>query len=300
MGRSNVVTEYSIAEQELEKFFAFVEERHAIYVRRTRGDPWPWTEDAVLQKWKFTNIYRELDTGTIWLRENIREPYADHPELFFNVILYRMYNHIPTAKVVGYIENDNQLSQVVDNVQRFKDAGNRIWTNAHMLSGMLGGGGSKIIQIFGTGMGYAWLRRKELEPTKDDTLESTFVKLDKIPTVGGFLAYEMVSDLRYTRYLQHAADIMTWANAGPGCQRGMQRLLGYPIKPRDKSLRYPSQRDYLYIMRFLLEESKNWLPKWMPAWEMREVEHSLCEYSKYMNVSLGQGKVRHKYRPPQV
>ena len=49
---------------------AFAIERHKIYLRRSAGQPFPWTDDPILQKYKFNNIYRELDKTTIWIKDS--------------------------------------------------------------------------------------------------------------------------------------------------------------------------------------------------------------------------------------
>ena len=38
------------------------------------------------------------------------------------------------------------------------------------------------------------------------------------------MAYEVVTDLNYTKILQNVDDKMTWANAGPGAVRGLNRI----------------------------------------------------------------------------
>ena len=58
------------------------------------------------------------------------------------------------------------------------------------------------------------------------TLEAAFDLLQDRPGIGPFVAYEVVSDLRWTRYLRDAPDIMTWASAGPGAVRGLNRVWG--------------------------------------------------------------------------
>ena len=45
---------------------------------------------------------------------------------------------------------------------------------------------------------------------------------------GPFMAYQAVVDMRFTRLLSGAADIATWAAAGPGTIRGLNRLHGRP------------------------------------------------------------------------
>ncbi|HAT63685.1 MAG TPA: hypothetical protein DCS66_03655, partial [Flavobacteriaceae bacterium] len=76
----------------IERFFDYINERHSIYLKRQKRDPFPWTEDEILQTFSFCNVFRELDTVTIWLRQNWREPYADHPNLPFAMSMARQIN----------------------------------------------------------------------------------------------------------------------------------------------------------------------------------------------------------------
>lgn len=283
------------------KFFNFIKERHAIYLRRKRGDPWPWTDDPIMQTYKFTNIFRELDTGTVHCRKEIREPYADDPELFFNIASYRLYNYIDSQKAIGYVRHYNPKKVMYLMYKRQKE-GYRIFTGAHMITGTLGG--PKIEQVFGLCLSRLWQHRKELEPQPGDTLQQAFKRLNKHnPGYGPFIAYEVISDLRWTRYLCNAVDIMTWANPGPGCKRGLNRILGNKVRETTSADRrkYPKgDEEYLEHMRMLLESSRTFLPKWVPALEMRDVEHSLCEYDKYMRATLGEGRPRSKFVAPHL
>jgi hypothetical protein len=53
-------------------------------------------------------------------------------------------------------------------------------------------------------------------------------------------------------------------------------------------------------MRELLELSKANLPDFIPALELREIEHSLCETDKWLRVAAGQGRLRSKYQAEAV
>ena len=59
----------------IQDFYNWINERHAIYQRRVRGDQPPWTEDEILSKYKFTNPFRENDKVTIWMRNNWTKPH---------------------------------------------------------------------------------------------------------------------------------------------------------------------------------------------------------------------------------
>lgn len=274
-------------------YFHFVEERHAIYIRRNRGDEWPWTEDPILQKYKFTNVFRELDTGTVYCRESIREPFANHPELFFNIAMYRIMNWIDTFEHIGFVEEFD--SKYVNGVLRkMRKDGKQIFTGAHMITGTLGG--DKIHQIVDICLTQLWENRDTLQPQPGDSLEKAFNRLNKkCPGFGPFIAYEVITDLRWTRYLCNASDIMTWANPGPGAMRGINRITGLDVYSKGYD-----RDDYIRYMRDLLGVASDYLPSWMPVMEMRDIEHSLCEFDKYDRARLGHGKPRNKFVPPHL
>lgn len=287
-------------EDNITNFFGWMNERHLIYLRRQANYPWPWTNDEILQTYKFTNVYRQLDTGTQWLTNNIIKPHAKDPELFFNIAVYRRHNWIGTAQELGWIhcyDADYYTALMEDR----KSRGEKVFTGAHMLcasirdeNGVLYA--SKVKQIFGLSFPQLWKRRKELEPKPDDTLEAAYDRLvSSVPGYGPFISYEVITDLRHTRYLESASDIMTWANPGPGAIRGIVRLMGQSVKDHKS---YPKRDECIMAMRTLLEISSDYLADWMDPLEMRDIEHSLCEWDKYRRVAQGEGKPRSKFTPP--
>lgn len=289
----------------LDLFFYWINERHWIYLQyKVDKEPWPWTKDSILQTYSFTNVFRENDTGTIWLRENWLEPYANHAELFFNICLYRQFNWLETAGAVGYTEDWNP-DKVAKKLHKRKDDGHRIFTNAHMLTGTLGG--DKISQVVYKILTPLWEDIETYEPHAGDTLEASFKRIcSKAKGFGPFLSYEVVTDLRHTRYLRDAEDIMTWANPGPGAMRGINRIHGLPaIKKKIPGRPSPvnkafKKQEYIDIMQDLLEISSDYLEEHVPALEMRDIEHSLCEFDKYCRVKFGEGRPRMRYNPPLV
>lgn len=284
----------------IEKFFNFMEERHKIYEKK-QTQPYPWTDDPILRKYKFCNVFRELDAGTIWCREHIREPYADHPELFFNIAAYRSINNLETfvdiyeaeKKVTGkpFIEAYEPFRTRLAMYKR-KQRGERVFTNAHMLTGV--GSADKISLFTDNCWTYLWEWRRELEPRPHDSLERAFNRLlsGKIPTIGRFIAYEIITDLRHTRYLKDASDIYGWANPGNGAIRGAERVMGCYQKGKVRNWESGYICDY---MKVLLNISRDYLPESFPELEMRDIEHTLCEFDKYERARLGEGKPRMLY-----
>jgi len=113
---------------------------------------------------------------------------------------------------------------------------------------------------------------------------------------GGFMSYEVVTDLNYTPVLDKAKDRFSWANAGPGAIRGLNRILGIPLK---KGMTQPVANEYMVR---LLKKTPNYILPHVPLKEvdMRTIEHSLCEWDKYERVRLGQGRPRSIYKPSLI
>jgi hypothetical protein len=110
---------------------------------------------------------------------------------------------------------------------------------------------------------------------------------------GPFTAYEVICDMRYQKGMLTAApDKMTWANLGPGARRGINRLVH---GSKDKKA-FRKNEEYVEFMRELLKASPEYLGEHVPPLEMREIEHSLCEWDKWVRVHNGEGRPRSLYR----
>jgi hypothetical protein len=273
-------------------FWYWISERHAVYLRRKEGLPKHWTQDWILQQYKFTNPFRQNDRGTVWLTENFIAPhYTDDPALLaFNICWYRMFNWWGTGERLGW-QTDWDTAKVIKILGDALICGHQVFTGAHIVYSPPGP--SKIVAITDVCADlYTMCKSKASYWQESKELQETFNDLRMIYCVGGFMAYEMVSDMRHTPLLNTATDIMTWANPGPGCKRGLQRL----------GMLWKRDEDAIESMKDLLRHSWNErglvncsLPLDFPNLEMRDIEHSLCEFDKYCRVKFGEGKPRSKF-----
>lgn len=321
-------TELTRADESL--FWYWIAERHRIFLKRQAGEPKPWTDDAILRDYKFTNPFRENDRGTVWLRENFIEPHrkvthsslcaatrrvgGGYPcdcgmedwtltRLAFNICWYRMFNWWGTGKLLGYQTKPfrDHRESIIERLNVELRNGRQVFTGAHIVYSPPGE--PKIDAIVsvcddlwdlcvGPLVGLARKTRR---------MEPVYNLLRTVHCVGGFMAYEIVTDLRHTPILEDATDILSWANPGPGAKRGLRRL-GLPHTPDAKAIE---------SMRSLLEHSKH-LGRNSPydefyreryagdvlnsiEFEMRDIEHSLCEFDKYMRVRSEEGEPRSKF-----
>lgn len=276
----------------LQRLLYWIVERHKIHLRKQAGAPKPWTEDPILQDYFFTNPYRENDKTTVWFRENIREPLRNEPNVLFATIVFRWFNYIPTGQLL--INHDLIHTWNTDcALEVFKDKP-KIFTGAFMVKSPNG------VYPKTRGIGNCIdVVQKDIPNlidriTKTPTLESTFRDLLRYPYLGDFMAYEVVTDLRHTHFLQKASDVNTWCSLGPGGIRGFRRL--FNLTPITHSP--PDKLDAMLIdLRQILPIINEWLVHVyrMPQFEMRELEHSLCEFDKYERARLNEGKLKRNY-----
>lgn len=286
-------------------FFGYARLRYEIHVRRdVELLPGPWTTDPTLQMYRFCNIHREDDKVTTWFRDNIRGPLADSPNVLLATVAFRWFNRIEMGELmkrpeVGLMEGRYDGEALKRLALEAYPKGP--WTTgAYMIKSP--GGMNKIDGLNWcidnvAKDAYHLACRVEKGET---TMEGMWERLREYPYLGDFMAYEVVTDLRFTSLLDQAPDILTWANPGPGAARGLARVQGLPIDAYNRHS--DADRTKLIAgMQELLEHSKDerhWPADW-PKWEMREVEHTLCEFDKYERSRLGEGRPKQLFRSNQ-
>lgn len=329
-------------------------ERHAIYIRKSLreglapGDIYaspgfdvdevyppgsgfdvdggPLTDDPVMREYRFCNVFRELDRVTVWIRENIREPFdiggngwkggpngsSPHPFLFFMLAIARYINWPPTlamlmsdGKAWPYREDWNPADMATA-LEAYAATGAKVYTGAYMIRAESDPrkewySWSKhryiseiVIGRLWRDMGH-WINGGILD--SEAGLEDVWKQFQHPEYIGWgpFMAYEVVTDLRHTSLLRGARDIESWANAGPGAIRGLNRLHGRPLASSIPAAQATAE------MRELLDFARapGAFPYWFPSddLEMRDVEHSLCETDKWLRVKSGEGRPRAKFVP---
>lgn len=307
----------------LDRFIYWIRERHQIALRRRAGKPKPWTDDEVMQTYFFTHPYREMDKVTVWFRENIREPLRDDPRVIFATVAFRWFNYPRTGEALmkmpstgiqggGGRVNDPydkfgalvrwNPDQVIQRLGTVRKNGGKLFTGAFMINSPAG---EPKLEAIVRRIDNVWRDRQNLIAffsLVDVKVKNQFPSmaeahrlLTKYDGLGGFMAYEIVCDLRYTKWLENAPDKMTWCHVGPGARRGLCRVLGIDFPKGNNATSPPKLKDEMGEMQKLLAIVQKRLGKSMPPFEMREVEHALCEADKYSRALEGDGKMKRTY-----
>lgn len=277
--------------------FTWVREREEIRKRKdVHHDPLPYTLDQILATYRFCNVRREDDRGTVWIREYIREPFADSPYLWFMLAIARQINWPDTlAEMIAHPHawpkdetfDPGDLTGALNARQR---RGGKLYTGAYMISAPSTKGADKQQYIAETVCGALWDRRDSFAHwfAGKPTLQGTHERLTRSNGWGPFMAYQAVVDMRFTRLLNQASDFQTWAAAGPGTIRGLNRLHGRRV---DAALRQEQALSEMRAIYKVVQQETG------VAMDFSDVPNILCETDKYLRVKNGEGKPRALYVP---
>lgn len=271
--------------------FNWVVMREKIRAFKDAGSPAPWTDDPILATYRFCNVRREDDRVTIWIRENIRKPHANHPHLWLMLCIARQINWPPTLAHLMATgawpsgTNFDFASAMTRELNEWQARGEKVYTGAYMISAPSKKGQDKQAYIAETVIGALWERRASFHLAAK-SLQRTHAWIMRSNGWGPFMAYQAVVDMRFTPLLWNADDNLLWAAAGPGTIRGLNRLYG---RATDAAL---SQDQALSEMRaiYKIVQDETGVPM-----DFSDVPNILCETDKYLRVKLGEGKPRALY-----
>lgn len=298
----------NMIQERLDLLFYYMNERHWIYQRKTKGLPKPWTDDVILQQYSFTNVFRELDKTTKWIDQNILKPYQNHPNLWFISILARQ---ISWPDTIQELKDHDQLP--LDDKWDFRQAaavidgrvvrGDKAWTGAFMVRAesdpkQTWYDWTKAEYVLGVVLGNMWFQRNTLQTffESQPTIQAAVELLSQYYGVGPFMAKEFVNDLLMTRYMMNPEDALTWCAAGPGAIRGLNYIHGRDI---NASISQDQAREEIRAIAGIANGPDSPLGEHIRNVEspltLERFQFSLCELMKYAKVKHGWGRPRSKY-----
>jgi hypothetical protein len=310
--------------ERMEHFFRVAFERHAIYIRKSILKlPPPWTKSTVMQNSFFCNVFRRLDKTTAFIMDKVVVPslalHVSMNELAERIVLVRHLSRIDTIQHLidqGIFEEQVIDAQRVNAVMRDRYLlGLPIHTGAFMIYPAVTPKWKVPAYLLNTVREYFQSPGLGELCQKLNSLELVADALRNIRGTAGFMAYEYVTDFSYLHdLLGHASDIQTWCNMGPGSKRGMMRILNGNAYGKIENIHetfqeftnlvleewkeYALNRTAYFVQTHFSEEHQqmvyeNFEYNFMKL-TMREVEHWLCEYDKYMRG--GSSKRRYNYQ----
>jgi hypothetical protein len=304
-----MITHNSFTPETLNLFWFFIAERQNIWMRRfiQRQAP-PWTEDPVLREERFTNVYRELDPGTIYAVEHILETDTAESDRIFNVMMYRLVGRSETHQSLGFQRvKAFDPEYFVARLRWIRDVCHHApFTAAYMVSGYTQMGSTEkavnIARLFTQLAEHFSAFHREL--TAAASLPDAYAAIRRQAGFGNFLAYQITIDLLYPLRRNGGRSLLPfspddWASAGPGASRGIHMLL----KPG-------TQANDLAVMRWLRRHQHDEFTRLGITFaylsddrggqcdlSLANIQNCLCEFHKYVKIQSGTGRGRRKFAP---
>ena len=302
-------------------YWYWIAERQNIWYNRTiLKQPMPWTDDKILQENKFTNCIRDLDKGTIrYIREilsKMDEPCDDivkrTKEVMLNTQIYRLFLKWETWLKIGFIYLDTwdeQWETAKANLREMKRKGETIWHAAYFVNDLKSANPDKEASHdkVENAICLCELFHEYIDDTYDyvttHDMKDCLDYLNHFPAISNFTIYEWMCDWGMS-YKHVQNPVVSWTddsyvNVGPGNKRGLDFIFEtsggmdhyeYNFYLRASWKHY--MKRYGFYDKFISQ-----LPEWMNGdLNMRVIEHSACEVSKYLGVYYGIGKCKGKFK----
>lgn len=277
-------------------YWKFAAERQNIFFNRITNKPKPWTDDPILNGYKFCNSYRASDRVSQFLIKNvIYKGDQREEEVVFRTLLFRMFNKIATWEFLesyfGVVSLSTFDFEIFGDVLlNRKDSRQPIFGNAFILCA------NKAFGFDQKHLNYLALIRKMIFQDKIATqivssknLEEVFYLIRSYPLLGNFMAYQMAIDLNYSEAINFSENDFTIA--GPGAERGIKKCF---LDTQGKSKEY--------VIKWMVDNQESQFKRlgidfqslWGRPLHCIDCQGLFCETDKYSRVAFPELKSNRK------
>ena len=289
-------------------YWRFAAERQHVFYRRFEGKLLPWTSDPILIAHKFTNAYRASDRVSQFLIKHVIYrpdlPQSVH-EVCFRILLFKLFNKIETWRLLedhlGAVVHEDYAYKRYDQIlSRALGAGRRIYSAAYIMPPGSRAFGQKAKHQNHLRLLEMMMRAQV--PAKlagMHRMQDAFELLRSFPTIGNFLAYQLVTDINYSTVTDFSET--EFVMPGPGALDGIRKCFS--------SLGDLSEPDIIRLMTD--EQSKQFARLGLDfrslfgrPLQLIDCQNLFCEVDKYARVAhpefvglTGRSRIKQKFAP---
>lgn len=279
-------------------FYAFIRERENIRRRKAAGEQRPWTEDEILQNYKFTNVFRKYDRTTQMLIKNWysqRGKTADQKEILLNCAIARYFGTWEFAQALGW-QTDFHPEKIKALATERLARKERVFTGAYIITnqGIKAPKQNVVVDVFLAGL-WEGIDLLIKAVNHDGSWQHIHELMRSFQGFGGtgFMAKETLLDTMHCNFWPTTnslpPDYYEWTPVGPGSLRGAARVLDvYPEKVNET-------RTLELIGALAAAQFELW-PSHYEQLAPTDIQFQLCEFDKYERVKNGEGRPRSKYK----
>jgi thymidylate kinase len=288
-------------------YWKFAVERQNIFFKRYENTAYPWTNDPILSKYKFTNAYRASDRVSQYLIKDViynNQNYAPE-DIVFRIIIFKLFNKVETWKwienIIGEISYRNySYNKYNDALLRLLNQDERIYSAAYIMpSGQTAFGFNKKHQNNLKLLEYMMTDGITRKIAKVQSMQQLYELLISYPTLGKFLAFQYCIDINYSELCDF--DEMSFVKAGPGACNGIAKCF--------KSMGSYTEEDIIkYMADSQIQEFNRLGLEFKTLWgrplQLIDCQNLFCETDKYTRVAFpnensldGRKRIKQQLKP---
>lgn len=285
-------------------YLSYVENRARVWAEKYLDGREPdYRGDAVLARYHFCNVWRELDRYSRWEIAQIRgRPLQEQLDI---IVIGRM-TMVP-ATIARLLAGDTRSE--MKTFVRARQAAGLPWYNGALQMSVSCPGRGFMDEFVDHRDSYFRRRRDVLEAARAASDAQAFARAlpPLLRRVGPFRAYEAATSLTYSEHVSFDEDQLSII--GPGAVDGYNLLTGARLEgctglSDDARPALVAMRD---SVRAALEErgAMRWIPPGRQGsprtrrhhkFTVRTLEDSLCEFRKYWSITSGRTRARRTHR----
>lgn len=271
-----------------DSYWRFAALRQDIFFNRLEGYPYPWTSDAILSKYKFTNVYRATDRVSQYLIKNViyNDALPNMPqEVFFRIMLFKLFNKIETWELltskIGPITFEGYSFKRYEKVlATAMTAGKRIYSAAYIMPSAKSSFGYERKHGNHLKLVESMIRQEAYKRMADaQTMQQAFEILKAFPSLGDFLAYQFLIDINYSTLTNFSES--EFVVPGPGAKGGISKCFTDTAGLSEvEIIKLMTDRQEIEFERLGLSFKRLWGRRL----QLIDCQNVFCEVDKYARV----------------
>ncbi|WP_339627952.1 nucleotide kinase domain-containing protein [uncultured Maribacter sp.] len=269
-------------------YWKFAALRQEAFFNKIENKGYPWSNDSIINTYRFTNAYRAADRVSQYLIRDViyRKEYPDSPkEILFRILLFKLFNkidtwelicsHIPCPTFENY--DFNTYNEILNDAFR---AGETIYSAAYIMPSVKSSFGYtrkhsnhlKLIELM--------LNDKaENQLSNANNMQKAFEIIKSFPGLGNFLAYQLLIDINYSTIINFSES--EFVMPGPGALGGISKCFTDTAGLNEKEIiKLVTDRQEIEFERLGLDFKS----LWGRNLQLIDCQNLFCEVDKYSRV----------------
>lgn len=286
-------------------YWYFAYERQNIFLKKISGSNPPWTDDKILQEYKFCNSYRVNDRVSQYLLKNViynGKTYSKE-NMIFRIVLFKLFNKETTWELL--MKNFDDITLETFDFKKYSivlenaiSSGIKIYNDAYISCANKAFGYNRKhdnhLALLNKMFNVDKMQNKILN---SKTMEEAFNIIKSYPLIGNFMAYQLITDINYSDAVNFEESEFTIA--GPSSIRGIDKCF------IDKgNMTYENLIRYMYIHQDEEFKRLNLDFKRIGNRKLQliDCQNIFCELDKYCrqkrpDLKSNRTKIKKKYEP---